>query len=110
MGSGATGRVEQDLLITRSVSFNLLGGADGWSCTDSKNNKRVSAIRGIYLMCVCACVCVCDGQIGSARVTPEDEKTTRKGGNMKGRLKTNEKKRNEKEKSSISERKSVKIT
>ncbi len=59
MGSGATGRVEQDLLITRSVSFNLLGGADGWSCTDSKNNKRVSAIRGIYLMCVCVRACVC---------------------------------------------------
>lgn len=31
MGSGATGRVERDLLITHGVSFNLLGGADGWS-------------------------------------------------------------------------------
>lgn len=31
MGSGATGRVERDLPITHGVSFNLLGGADGWS-------------------------------------------------------------------------------
>lgn len=46
-------------------------------------------------------MCMCDGQIGSARVTPEDEKTTRKEGNMKF---------NEKKQEENTERRSVKIT
>ena len=92
MGSGASRRVEQDLPITHSVCINLLGGTDRWSPdTAPQEIKRVSPIRGMYLKCVC--VCVRDSEIGSARVTPEDEKTTRKAGNMKGWLKTAERKR-----------------
>lgn len=58
----------------------------------SKNKKRrVPAIRGMHLVCVY--VCKREGQIGSARVTPEDEKTTREGENMKGWVRSAERKR-----------------
>lgn len=42
---------------------------------------------------MCVSVFVRDSEIGSARVTPEDEKMTRKAENMKGRVKTAERKR-----------------
>lgn len=40
MGRGATGRVEEDLQITHSICFNLLGGADGWSSAVQTGNIR----------------------------------------------------------------------
>lgn len=42
---------------------------------------------------MCVCVFVRDSEIGFARVTPEDEKMTRKAENMKGRVKTAERNR-----------------